>query len=43
MNAVSRGGITFLFFFPPSATDGGVEIGQEIFFPYLPSIQNEKD
>ena len=31
MNDVNRGGINFLFFFPPSATDGGVEIGQEIF------------
>lgn len=36
MNAVNRRGTPpFLFFFPPFATDGGVEIGQEIFSPNL--------
>jgi hypothetical protein len=30
-----------LFFFPPFATDGGMEIGQEIFFPNLPSMESE--
>ncbi len=40
MNAVNRRGTPFLFFFPPFATDGGVEIGQEIFFPNSPSIEN---
>ena len=36
MNAVNRRGTPpFLFFFPPFATDGGVEIGQGILFPNL--------